>query len=205
MNPATSILLISLITLACRAAEPTETERQLREQERQIKQLETENSRLRWLLQKGDQATTGDPLYGVSGQESTGEQVYIVRAGDSLSRIARITGASPEALASHNKLEDPQLIHANQELRIPPESTAPEPRKSLNPPLIHTVQAGENLYRIALSHGMELDQLLAKNPGIEPLSLKVGQQVKVSPARKSGDHGVHPLSSTLQTGASPQG
>ena len=186
MKPASLILIATLTAIASPAADANEYERRLREQERQIKQLETENSRLRWLLQRNDQPTIGDPLYGVSGQGAKQDRIHIVRKGDSLDEIARKNGTTPEILAAHNKLPNEHLIHTDQPLRIP--SAPPSPEIDERPAAmakLHTVRAGENLYRIALKHGMELDRLLAQNPGIDPLKLRIGQQVRVSdsPAR----------------------
>lgn len=44
---------------------------------------------------------------------------YTVRSGDNLSRIARETGQSVEAIAAANKLQNPNMIRAGQRLSIP--------------------------------------------------------------------------------------
>lgn len=44
---------------------------------------------------------------------------YVVRSGQNLSRIARETGQSVEAITAANKLENPNMIRAGQKLFIP--------------------------------------------------------------------------------------
>jgi LysM repeat protein len=50
---------------------------------------------------------------------ATGEQTYVVRAGDSLSSIAAQFGVSQEALQQANGIEDPNSIYVGQQLVIP--------------------------------------------------------------------------------------
>ena len=41
------------------------------------------------------------------------------------------------------------------------------------------VQPGDTLYRIALSHGVPLSELLVANPGLDPNNLVAGQEVVI--------------------------
>lgn len=43
----------------------------------------------------------------------------------------------------------------------------------------HTVKSGDNLYRIALNHGITLSQLQGANPGVNAQSLHVGQKLVI--------------------------
>ncbi len=43
----------------------------------------------------------------------------------------------------------------------------------------HTVKSGDNLYRIALNHGITLSQLQSANPGVNAQSLHVGQKLVI--------------------------
>jgi len=189
MNTLLPTVLLLILTFACSAAETSETGRRLREQERQIEQLEVENSRLRWLLQHRDSEAVSDPLYGVSGASDSGQEnprgrIHTVMKGESLSKIARITGSSSEELAILNDLRNPELIRVGQILRVPEIKKSPAipskpATKPPSKPSFHVVKAGENLYRIAIRHGVSLEDLLSSNPGIEPHELRVGQKVKI--------------------------
>ena len=60
----------------------------------------------------------------VSGSSSTAEKLYVVKKGDSLSKIAKQEYGDANAWhrifeANKDKIKDPDLIHPGQELRIP--------------------------------------------------------------------------------------
>lgn len=168
--------------------------RQVEEQERQIRQLEVENSRLRYMLTEVDHHS-GDPLYGTRVSGSRGavpeakadlEEVHVVAEGDTLSAIAAARQVRIESLVALNQLSDPSTIRPGQKLRLPKEvviETQPtvveaKPVK----PVRHTVRPGENLYRISLRYGVDLNVLLAANPAIDPHKLRVGQKVRIPQA-----------------------
>lgn len=48
---------------------------------------------------------------------------------------------------------------------------------------VHVVQEGENLYRIALKHGVDLDELMDLNEISDPRSLAVGRELALPPQR----------------------
>ncbi|MCH7228807.1 LysM peptidoglycan-binding domain-containing protein [Haloferula sp. A504] len=196
------LLCVALATGATAATDSlAELRRQVTEQERQIRQLEVENARLRYMLTEAD-THSGDPLYGtkVSGRPGGGTdskpevgEFYIVSEGDTLSEIAAAKGVSLEALAAVNRLSDPSTIRPGQRLQLPertareprtavvetkPEPEPEAPRRELNPHR-HTVRAGENLYRISLRYGIDLEELLAANPSVDPRRLRIGQQVRI--------------------------
>jgi len=50
---------------------------------------------------------------------SAGEQIYVVKAGDVLSRIAKSYGLDWRELAAYNKLANPHLILIGQQIKIP--------------------------------------------------------------------------------------
>lgn len=60
-----------------------------------------------------------------SGGSSTATRIYVVKAGDSLSKIARSEYGDANAWkaifeANKDQIKDPNLIHPGQKLRIPP-------------------------------------------------------------------------------------
>lgn len=170
--------------------------RQVEEQERQIKQLEVENSRLRYMLTEVDHHS-GDPLYGtkVSGNRDAVpdakedlEEVHIVAEGDTLSEIAAAKRVTLESLAALNGLSDPSTIRSGQRLKLPKERAVERAKAEVQPTVVastsvnpshHMVRPGENLYRISLRYGIELDALLAANPAVDPHKLRVGQRVSI--------------------------
>ena len=60
-----------------------------------------------------------------SGAESTAERIYVVKPGDSLSKIAKQEYGDANAYmvifeANRDILKDPNMIHPGQNLKIPP-------------------------------------------------------------------------------------
>lgn len=166
------------------------------EQERQIRMLEEENTKLR-----GDhhKAATPAPAREVPdvkpapapapvatpAQPST----YTVKAGDSFGKIARKVGTSPLKLAKLNGLKANAIIRPGQKLKVPGSPTAvakTTPVASAAAPAIadhsgktHKVQPGDTFSRISKKHGVSVESLVAANPRIKPSALRPGQLVNL--------------------------
>jgi LysM repeat protein len=81
-----------------------------------------------------------------------------VQPGENLFRIALYYGMTYKTLADANGIVNPDLIYVGQRLTIPAEGTAPT-----TPTKTHVVQAGENLFRIALKYGVTVEALAVAN------------------------------------------
>lgn len=105
--------------------------------------------------------------------------VHAIQAGESLLAIARLYEVSTDALASANSIANVDQINVGQQLCIPPGTTgaarAPAPSEATT----HTVLAGENLYRIALTYGVSRELLQAVNGITDPTTLGVGQVLTI--------------------------
>ena len=101
----------------------------------------------------------------------TGAVRYRVRRGDTLSSIARHYRTSPLAIAGASGIRVQSSLSVGQRLTIPAKGTrvrasvatahadrAAEPR-----PVVHTVRAGETLYRIADQYQVTVNQICALN------------------------------------------
>jgi LysM repeat protein len=55
------------------------------------------------------------------GGEGGQEQIYIVRAGDTLFRIGQSFGFTVDELVAYNNITDPNRLEIGQEIKIPPE------------------------------------------------------------------------------------
>lgn len=124
------------------------------EQERQIRQLEEENSRLKSLVSTASKTpapaqapahteapaktetkeskkeeTTPKSTAPAKATETTGSYA-IVRNGDTLNKVAQRNRTSPEALAELNDLKKPFPIRAGQRLRLPNKPAAAVAKKA---------------------------------------------------------------------------
>jgi LysM repeat protein len=116
------------------------------------------------------------PTAGPSGPvtpPATGEVVYVVKYGDTLSGIAWRYGVTWQAIAERNNLANPRLIYVGQRLIIPAGSGQPGPDGTV----VHVVQAGETLWSIAAKYGVTWQAIAQRNSLANPRLIYVGQRL----------------------------
>jgi LysM repeat protein len=116
-----------------------------------------------------------------------GASTYTVQAGDTLYGLAEQFGTTAAELAALNGISVDALLAVGQTLQVPGVATTQ--------PGFHIVQAGENLYRIALRYGTTWQELAQLNNIYDPTTLRVGQQLVLP----SGTTGTQPPPSTART------
>lgn len=96
---------------------------------------------------------------------------YIVMRGDTLWHIAQKYGISlNELIFANPQITNPNLIYPGQILHIPS-----------NDSLTYIVKKGDTLWQIAQEHGMQLNDLIAKNPQIQNPNLIIpGEIINIS-------------------------
>ncbi|RMD98195.1 MAG: LysM peptidoglycan-binding domain-containing protein, partial [Deltaproteobacteria bacterium] len=97
--------------------------------------------------------------------------VYVVRKGDTLSRISRKTGISLAALLELNDLDPKATIYPGQRLRLVGQGGKP----------FYEVRKGDTLARIAARFGTSVAALEAWNAIENPNEIHVGQRLRVIP------------------------
>jgi membrane-bound lytic murein transglycosylase D len=111
--------------------------------------------------------------------------IYTVRRGDNLSKIANHYGIRPEDLKEINKLRSNDL-YVGMSLKIPAKSSSAAQyagsnqiaTKSLDQK-VYTVKRGDTLWKIAKAHGVEIGEI-AKWNNISPRSrLSPGDKLKI--------------------------
>ncbi len=116
---------------------------------------------------------------GAPPPRSTG-QVYHVKTGDNLFRLALNFGTTVSALQAANGLVGTR-IYVGQVL-IVPGGGAPLPAASPTPGsqafVLHRVQTGENLFRLALRYNTTVAALQAAN-GLASVTIYVGQVLRI--------------------------
>ncbi|MGN7383195.1 MULTISPECIES: M14 family metallopeptidase [unclassified Paenibacillus] len=98
---------------------------------------------------------------------------YVVQKGDTLYRIGRKYALSvPALLAANPQLSEQDYLVPGQVIVIPDRTTNQ-----------YVIQAGDTFYYIARRFNIELNDLLAANPGINPRYLRIGQTIVLPPGR----------------------
>jgi len=99
---------------------------------------------------------------------------YAVKSGDRLFSIGRQFGVNPYSIAQANNILPPYIIHPGDVLKIP---AGPGPGPGPGPTCPgHTVQRGDNLFRISLRYGKTVQAFVTANPGITNVNvIYIGQ------------------------------
>ena len=195
-------------------------QRRCDEQERQIRRLELENSRLRELLSDRRDAAVEPPSKRQEIKEvadmstpapspapKAGPSVHKVQTGETLSVIARKHGTTTSELVKINDLRSAGLIRVGQVLRLPGGKATSPAVASSKAVATHKVGGGETYYSIARRHGITVDDLTRANPGVNPNSLRIGQTLKLSnasPATAADRHLAEKPKETAKKQSSPQ-
>ncbi|MCB9451724.1 MAG: LysM peptidoglycan-binding domain-containing protein [Anaerolineaceae bacterium] len=124
-------------------------------------------------------------LVPVAGTITIAPQTHTVQPGETLQSIAALYGLTVEDLAAYSNLVDVNTIFVGQILTItPPTETVPvtpevvaETTAPAN--VIHVVQPGETLFRIATSYGLTVNEVAAVNGITDPTLIDVGQQLVI--------------------------
>lgn len=109
---------------------------------------------------------------------------YTVKAGDTLSHIARIHSTSVSSIQQLNKLSGSN-IHPGQKLAVSGKAQATAPASVVKAPApvvsktsTYRVVGGDTLTNIAKRHSMSVSQLMSSN-GLKTSTIRIGQVLKV--------------------------
>lgn len=109
-------------------------------------------------------------------KQTTTEKTYVVKKGDTLSKIASKYGTTYQKLASYNGIKNPNIISVGQIIKIPTTSSkvvqVPQYRT-------HIVKKGETLSGIAKKYGVYYQTIAKDNKIADPNKIYVGQKLTI--------------------------
>lgn len=106
----------------------------------------------------------------VQEQEEESKNIYVVKKGDSLYKIAKEYDTTINELIKLNNLSNTNLS-IGQILKIPTV-------KSKETEYLYTVKSGDSLYKIAREYNTTVDELMKLN-NLSSISLSIGQTLKI--------------------------
>ncbi|NLF75628.1 MAG: LysM peptidoglycan-binding domain-containing protein [Chloroflexi bacterium] len=138
----------------------------------------------------------------VQAQDSGGQITHTVQAGENLYRISLRYGTTVTALSQANGITNPNMVYVGQVLIIPttavppvatpmpttlPGTPAVTPAPTATTPastaeIVHVVQVGENLHRIALKYNTTSAAIASHNAIANPNLIYVGQSLRIPAA-----------------------
>jgi LysM repeat protein len=119
-----------------------------------------------------------------------GGGTYVVKSGDSLSKIAHKNGTTLSALKAANHLTSDSL-HVGQKLTLPsgatPSAAASTPSPASEPAAsatsdtggVYVVKSGDTIDVIAKKHGVKASEIIKLNNIKNPTQLHIGQKLKL--------------------------
>ena len=105
---------------------------------------------------------------------SSADEVYIVKSGDTLSKIAAKYNTTYQKLAEYNNISNPSLISVGQRIKIPGAGSS-----SVSSEKVYTVKKGDTLSKIANMYGTTYQKLAEYNNISNPSLISVGQKIKI--------------------------
>ncbi len=128
------------------------------------------------------------------------DTVHTVQTGDSLFRIALTYGVSVDSIVQANNIVNPNLIFVGQELIIPgvdgpstggpstgappagggttaPPTTPPAGGTPVEGGVMHRIQPGDSLFRIALTYGVPMANIISANNIVNASLIIAGQEL----------------------------
>lgn len=134
----------------------------------------------------------------VAEPREDGSVVHVVGEGQNLSYIAEAYEVAVSEIMALNRLTEDSLIHPGNELIIVPAPV--QPVEEVEGPIIHTVEAGQTLFGIALSYGKTLDEVLVLNGLTENSVIHPGNQLIIQPDPNATPVPRQPLYHIVQEG-----
>ena len=112
-------------------------------------------------------------------ERGTGDIIYTVQRGNTLSQIAREYNVSVEHIVELNDIEDPNLIYPGQKLRITESNVTDLSPVDNTIQVYYVVKEGDTLNRIARRFGITLNEILQYNDIQNPNLIYPGQTIKI--------------------------
>lgn len=108
----------------------------------------------------------------ISGGSTSDEEIYIVKYGDTLSKIAIEYGTTVNAIASVNNIQNVNLIYVGQKLIIPVN------RYETNH-VIYKVKRGDTLWSLSRRYGVSIATIVRLNRIGNPNLIYIGQNLRI--------------------------
>ena len=115
---------------------------------------------------------SGETSSDSDGNSTSGEQIYIVRYGDTLSKIANMYNTTVRTLAIANNIQNVNLIYVGQRIVIPTN------RYDMSHTL-YKIQWGDTLWGISRRYGVSIATIVRLNRIQNPNLIYAGQTIRI--------------------------
>lgn len=132
---------------------------------------------------------------------STATQLsYTVKAGDTVSSIARKFQLSTNQLLQLNNLDAKTLIVPGQKLKLVANAVVPESQAKANAATVHVVKRGETVQSIAKKYSISITTVLSINKLSAKAIIFPGQRLLIGSVIPKAEKPISPATHTVQAG-----
>ena len=117
-------------------------------------------------------------MINVSTQCPPGSFAYIVKAGDTLFRLAQANSTTVNAIIAINPGINPNGLRIGQTICVPGVAPPVCPPGSVS----YVIRSGDTLFAIAQRFNTTVAAIIVLNPGLDPNGLRIGQTICVPQA-----------------------
>ena len=109
---------------------------------------------------------------------------YVIKSGDTISKIAKKNNVSISALRKANGLSEGSSLRAGRALNIPRTVTTTQPVKTREQTISvsrqsYEIKGQDTFYSLANHYGISVKELQEANPGVDPAKLRPGTIIKI--------------------------
>lgn len=120
-------------------------------------------------------------LVNPNKEESNNYVTYVVEAGDSLSKLARVYNTTVDEIKRINNLTSNTIV-IGEELLLPNNKQEEKPEEVDTS--LYAVKKGDSLWKIAREYNTTVDEIISLN-NLESINLQIGQTLKIPGKEKT--------------------
>ena len=103
---------------------------------------------------------------------------HVVKEGDTFWRLSQAYGVSVQNLVDANPGINADNLQIGSTLCIPANSSSPaSPHTCPSRAFSYTIRAGDTFWKLSQAYGVNLQDILDANPGVDPQNLQIGSTV----------------------------
>ena len=114
-----------------------------------------------------------------NNHSNSGSSVYVIKRGDTFTKIGKEVGVSVSSIQELNPTVDPTKLKIGQKINI--STLVPSNNNHANQDSsVYVIKSGDTFTKIGKTLGVSISSIQALNPTIDPTKLKIGQKINIT-------------------------
>ena len=132
----------------------------------------------------------------------TSSSVYVIKSGDTFTKIGKAFGVSVPALQELNRTVDPSKLKIGQTINIATSVTSKN-KKTNTSSSVYVIKSGDTFTKISKVLGVSVSSMQELNPTVDPTKLKIGQTINIATTAASSTYQLNVVAQIA--GSDPRG